>query len=240
MIKTILFFAYFWLSIIATIPVCALFLLARLLGLGQAGKETLGAMIRAWARTVLWAAGVRVDAAGLERLPKDRKLVFMANHQGDMDIVVMLACMPKATGFVAKSQAMWFPFVNLWILSIGSVFIDRGSVARGKDSIDRGVANIRKGWALTVFPEGTRSRGPGMLPFRNGSFKLATRAGATIVPVTIDNSWRVWEERQRIRPARVGFTVHDPIPTEGMDAQSRKALPERVRAAIASALPVRG
>jgi len=239
MLKTILFFTYFWLSLVLPIPVCAAFLLLRLVGLGPATRETLGSIIRGWARSIIRASGTTLKVSGLENVPRDRRVVFMSNHQGDMDIIVMLACMPRATGFMAKSQAMWMPFVNLWIIAIGSVFIDRGSIARGKESIDRGVANIGRGWALTVFPEGTRSRGPAMLPFRNGSFKLATRAGAVIVPVTMDGTWRIWEEHKRIRSARVRFTVHPPIPTEGLDAEARKALPARVRSAIEAGLPAR-
>ena len=73
-------------------------------------------------------------------------------------------------------------------------------------------------------------------PFKKGSFKLATLAGATIVPVTIDGSYKAWEESMRIRPADVRIVVHAPIRTEGMDPEERKALPEKVRDIVASAL----
>jgi len=76
-----------------------------------------------------------------------------------------------------------------------------------------------------------------MLPFRKGAFKLATRPGATIVPVTIDGAWKVWEAHKRIESADVRIVVHPPVPTAGLDAERRKDVPGLVEAAIASALP---
>ena len=75
-----------------------------------------------------------------------------------------------------------------------------------------------------------------MLPFKKGSFKLATLAGAVIVPVTIDGTYKAWEEHMRIRPADVRIVVHPPIRTEEMGLEERRALPDRVRDIIASAL----
>ncbi|TFG81202.1 MAG: 1-acyl-sn-glycerol-3-phosphate acyltransferase, partial [Spirochaetales bacterium] len=91
-----------------------------------------------------------------------------------------------------------------------------------------------------IYPEGTRSRGDVMGEFKRGAFKLATLSGVTIVPVTVDGSWHVWEEYKRIRPATVRVVMHPAIATLDLDTQARKALPARVRAIIASALPGAG
>lgn len=85
---------------------------------------------------------------------------------------------------------------------------------------------------MAIFPEGTRSRGPRLGTFHNGSFKLATKAEATILPVTIQGSYKVWEEFKRIKPARVALAIGKPIPTRGMSVEERKHLPERVRQSI--------
>jgi 1-acyl-sn-glycerol-3-phosphate acyltransferase len=89
---------------------------------------------------------------------------------------------------------------------------------------------------MIIFPEGTRSRGGRMGEFRRGSLKLATRAGATVVPITIDGTWRIWEERKRISPAEIAFVIHPPIATEGMGPEERRLLPDRIRSEIASGL----
>ena len=76
-----------------------------------------------------------------------------------------------------------------------------------------------------------------MLPFHKGAFKLATRSGATIVPVTVDGSWKVWEAHTRIESGDVRVVIHPPIRTAGLDAEQRKAVPSQVEATITSALP---
>lgn len=237
MLKSILVLSYFWLSAAVASPFALLYVLASALGLGRALRPALGVVTRAWSKSVLAAVGARTVVEGAENVPDDERLCFVANHQGDLDIVMMLAYMPRPVGFVAKKEAAWFPFINLWIAALGSAFIDRGSPRQGKRAIDRGVRSVERGNAMVIYPEGTRSRGPAMLPFKKGAFKLATRPGATIVPVTIDGAYKVWELHKRIESADVRIVVHPPIRTEGLDAEARKALPSLVEATIASALP---
>jgi 1-acyl-sn-glycerol-3-phosphate acyltransferase len=236
MVLSILVLSWFWISAAVASPIAVVFIVLDALGLGRLARPALGAVTRGWSRGLLWMMGVKTHVDGLENVPDEERLCFIANHQGDLDIIMMVAYMPRPVGFIAKSQAAWFPFVNLWGVALGSAFIVRNNPRRGKKAIDRGVRNIQRGHALAIYPEGTRSRGPAMLPFKNGSFKLATLAGATIVPVTIDGTYKAWEERMRISPADVRIVVHQPIRTSGMDAEARRALPERVRAVIASAL----
>ncbi len=237
MIRTILFFGFFWLSLLLAAPLSLPFMLAEVLGLKRFSRPFMGWLIGFWCKLILKAAGTRLSVEGGQHVPKAGPVVFYPNHQGNLDILLVLATIPRQFGFLAKKQAAYLPFLNLWMLAMGCVFIDRGNISQGIKAISRGTANVKDGRAMCVFPEGTRSRGPQMLPFRNGSFRLATRAGAAIVPVTIDGAYKVWEEYRRIRPAEVRVVIHQPIQTAGMDYEDRKALPERVRTVIARALP---
>lgn len=233
---TVLVLAWFWVSAALASPLALAYIALDLFGLGRPLTPVVGATVRLWARLVLGFIGVRMKVQGLENVPRDGRLCFVGNHQGDLDIVIMEAALPRPVGFIAKSQVAWFPFLNVWALALGSAFIVRNSPHRGRKAIVRGVESIRRGKAMAIYPEGTRSRGRAMLPFKKGSLKLATMAEATIVPVTIDGSFRVWEERHRIRPAAVTVRFHDPIPTAGLDADGRKSLSDRVRAAIEGGL----
>jgi 1-acyl-sn-glycerol-3-phosphate acyltransferase len=85
---------------------------------------------------------------------------------------------------------------------------------------------------MIIFPEGTRSKSDTMGTFKNGSIKLATRAEATIVPLTISGSWHAWEENLRIEPANIKFTIHEAVPTKGILADERKALGGRLNEII--------
>ncbi|MBU0929384.1 MAG: 1-acyl-sn-glycerol-3-phosphate acyltransferase [Spirochaetes bacterium] len=236
MLRTIAFYSWFWITLVLSTPLCVVFLALRGLGLGNATGACFARFLGAWARSCVAVSGSTIEATGLERIPAEKRLCFVANHQGDFDIISMLALLKRQVGFISKRAGLYVPIMNIWLGAMGSVFIDRKDVRKGLKSIDRGIRLIRKGQALAIFPEGTRSRSPAIGPFRNGSFRLPVRAGAVIVPVTIDGTWRIWEERRRIVPGRIAFTVHEPIPTEGLDAEQRKALPDRVRAIIAGAL----
>lgn len=238
MIRTILFFIYFWISVTVLTPLGLLMLILEWLHLRFISRPLIGLMVRLWGRSVVVLTGTKAMVRGLENIPKEKAVVFVSNHQGDMDFVMMLAYIPRVVGFIIKSQAAYLPFINIWIAALGSVFLNRDSLAKGKRSIEIGVKKIRSGCALCIYPEGTRSRGTTMGPFRNGSFKLATMSEATIVPITVNGSWLTWEENKKITPATIEFTVHPPIPTAGMSADDRRALPDRVRAVIQSALPL--
>ena len=231
MIRTVLFFLFFWASVIVSSPIAIVFWLLDSLGVRNV-RLVAGAFVRRWSRTILRALGVRAVVSGLGAIPKDERICYVANHQGDLDIVLILAYMPGCVGFITKSQAAWMPFLNLWIFAIGGVFINRRNIRSARGSIERGIRRIRSGAGMAIFPEGTRSRGPQMGPFRNGSFKLATRAEATIVPLAIQGTYKVWEERKKIVPSDVYLSVGEPIRTQGMSAEERKTLPELVRRRI--------
>ena len=238
MIRTIVFFSFFWTSLLLAAPLSLPFILAEALGFKQFPRKALGWLTGFWCRVVLKAMGTELTVSGVEHIPKAGPVVFYPNHQGDLDILLAVAVIPRQIGFIAKKQAAWLPLLNLWMLAMGCVFIDRGNISQGIKAIAKGTQRVRDGRAMCVFPEGTRSRGPQMLPFRNGAFRLAIRAEAAIVPVTIDGAYKVWEEHHQIRPATVRVVIHAPIQTAGLTLEQRKALPEKVRAVIASALPV--
>jgi len=232
MLRTILFFAWFWLSLLLTFPFLLLYFATLLFGRRALFRNALQALVRLWARSLVAVAGLRVTAEGLDLLPREGRVCIVANHQGNMDIVLALALIERPFGFVVKKEGLFVPFINLWVVALDSVFIDRGNIAEGRKSIARGIAKIGRGHAILVFPEGTRGRGGPVGEFRRGSFKLATRAEALVVPVSIRGTAAAWEERARIAPAEVSFIVHEPLPTAGLSAEERQSLPDRVRAVI--------
>jgi 1-acyl-sn-glycerol-3-phosphate acyltransferase len=117
------------------------------------------------------------------------------------------------------------------------VFIERKNIKKALSAIEKGVESLRGGNPMAIFPEGTRSRDGKMGEFKPGSIKLATRAEAVIVPVTLSGTGALYEETGLFRSGPVAMTIHPPIPTTGLSRDELKKLPERVRAVIASALP---
>jgi 1-acyl-sn-glycerol-3-phosphate acyltransferase len=184
---------------------------------------------RKWARMIIKAAGTRLEVTGLEHVPTDRPVVYIANHQSDFDIVMFLAYVPAPAGFVAKIELLKVPLLRTWIALLGSVFLDRKDIRQGAKTILEGIANLKNGHSMILFPEGTRSKSEEMLPFKAGSFKLATKPQVPIVPVSISGSFKVMEGNNYIvTPADVYMRFHPAVETEGLGPEELAALPERV------------
>jgi 1-acyl-sn-glycerol-3-phosphate acyltransferase len=147
-----------------------------------------------WARLFIAILGLRPAVSGRENIIKRGGLCFVANHSGVFDIVLILAYAGRPFGFIAKKELSFIPLLNIWILLLGGLFIDRKSAGRALKTIKKGVKHIEKGGSMLIFPEGTRSRGRGVLPFRQGAFKLALESAMPIIPVAISGSYEIFEK----------------------------------------------
>jgi 1-acyl-sn-glycerol-3-phosphate acyltransferase len=238
MVRTFLWFAFFWLVQLVSLPFLLAYFVLGFLGRKHAQAGLLEWITRAWARRMVGAAGGKVEVTGLENLPRGGGVLFVANHQGAFDIPILIGFVPVLKGFVSKKENFRLPIVSIWMKLLGCIVIDRGDLRQSVGAIARGVRDLQAGRSLVIFPEGTRSKSGNLQRFKDGSFKLATRSGATIVPVTIDGSYRLLEgNRGRIRPGRVILTIHPPIAAGERDGGDKAALAERVQWTIASALP---
>lgn len=238
MIRTAAWFVLFWLFQILSLPFLAAVLLLGALRLSSWRERLLDWIIHFWARRMIRQAGVRVDVSGLENLPRRGGRLFVANHQSAFDIPLVLGYIPGLRGFISKKENLWLPIVNGWMIALHCLFIDRRDVRQSARVIARGVELLASGHSLVVFPEGTRSRDGALRPFKSGSFKLATRSGAVIVPLTIAGTRQLFEAHGgRIRPGRARLHIHPPIATAGMGSGEREGLAARVQAIVAGGLP---
>jgi len=120
---------------------------------------------------------------------------------------------------------------------LGGLFIDRKNIRKAIKTINLGIKKLQEGKNMIIFPEGTRSKGRGLLPFRSGAIKLATNSLATIVPIAISGSYDVLEIDMRVHPAPVRIVFCPPIVTASMDPGERKhKLADNVQSIIEEAL----
>ena len=236
MTRNILFYTAMWVPIVLGSPVALIYIILVKLGLGRLLEGFIYFGSSNWAKMVLKTTGSTIKVEGLEKIPDEKGLCFVGNHQSAIDILIVLSVLPVTVGYIAKKQLLYYPFLNLWIVALRSAFIDRGNIKKALQSIEKGVEFIKKGNSMIIFPEGTRSKSDTMGTFKKGSIKLATRAGATIVPVTISGSWHAWEENLRIGPADIKFTVHEAVPTKGISPEERKALGNKLCEVIKGSL----
>jgi 1-acyl-sn-glycerol-3-phosphate acyltransferase len=162
---------------------------------------------------------------GKEHIPEEDTVCFVSNHQGIADILLISGNLPKVIGFIAKKELKKVPIVNIWMMVTHCIFIDRGNIKQAAEVIDKGAQYIRNGQPMVVFPEGTRSRGPHIGNFKRGSIKLALRSDSLIVPLTVNGTYKIFEEHKRIKPAPVVLVIHPPIDTKHLTAEERKDLP---------------
>jgi 1-acyl-sn-glycerol-3-phosphate acyltransferase len=236
-LKTIVAFGLTGLTLVIITPFGVLAFVLSLIGLKKHTDVFIYKIAQVWARILIKCIGCPTSVIGEKNIPKTGPLCFVSNHGSIFDIVLILAFAGRSVGFVAKKELAWVPFIDLWILLIGGLFIDRKNVRKAIKTIEHGVQLIKGGNAMIIFPEGTRSRGRGLLPFHAGSLKLATQSEATIVPVAISGSYEVFEKNYRVQayPVRIQFGM--PIITTDIPAADRRlVLSEHIRTMIGTML----
>ena len=206
----------------------------------EAGDETrvtelVNRHVPHWCSELLRRAGVSVQVEGRENIPKGVACVFVANHRSYYDIPLMLTQLDAPHALVSKIEVSRIPLVRGWMRLLHCVFVDRGDARQSIQCLSQATENVRAGYSVTIFPEGTRYKGAegGLGEFKGGAFRIATRAGAPLVPVVIHGSRAIMEDNGGwMKPAHVRIEILPPIETEGLDRQALKALPGRTEALI--------
>ncbi len=133
--------------------------------------------------------GLKVET----RLPPDAaqfgNAIYIANHQNNYDMVTASSIVQPPTVTVGKKSLLWIPFFGQLYWLTGNLLIDRNNRAKAHGTIAEVVKHIQKrNISVWMFPEGTRSRGRGLLPFKTGAFHAAIAAGVPIIPVCVSTT----------------------------------------------------
>jgi len=222
MFRTIFIFIYLFISVIFVTVIGIVVYLICFLGLWKLKPYIYYYIAKVWALSLIKLSGCKMTVTGRENIPKKGGLCFVSNHGSIFDIVLILAYAGRPLGFIAKKELMYLPCINIWISLLGGLYIDRKNLRKGLKTINKGISHIQAGGSMVVFPEGHRSRGQGLLPFRPGALKLATQACAPIVPVAIAGSYDVFEKSYRVCPGPVKVSFSAPIDTAGLPLTDRK------------------
>lgn len=191
-----------------------------------------------WCRALLRLAGVKVTVKGRENLPQG-PAVYVANHRSYYDIPLVLTCLDRPNGILAKAETKKIPLVNRWMDLLGCVYVERGDLRASVKALNDATAWVKAGNSFVIFPEGTRNKGEegSALEFKPGAFRVALKSGAPVVPVAISHSRDIMENNHMLmHPAQVQVTILPPISLEGMDKEAQRELPQQVRQRILEAL----
>ena len=183
-------------------------------------------------RLALWLSGVRVKQVDQSYATAHPTSVFVCNHVSNIDPPALFLTLPRIA-VILKKELSQIPLLGYVMKLGGFIYVDRQARNSRHEALSTGVATLRNGISLLIFPEGTRSRSGKMLPFRPGPFTMAIEAGAPIVPITVHGARELMPKGTLgLRPGAVTLVFHEPIETADMQAEDRAELMQRTRAVM--------
>ena len=134
---------------------------------------------------------IRQRYEGLENIPKDGPFILAGNHIHLYDPVVIMCSIKKDIHFLAKSSLFKFPQ--------GIIFNGMGLIKVYRDGKDRNayedaIKYLKDGKIIGIYPEGTRERGRGLLPFKTGAVRMSLEANCNIIPFVITGRYRAFRK----------------------------------------------
>jgi 1-acyl-sn-glycerol-3-phosphate acyltransferase len=198
-------------------------------------KDTSSLAIVQWAfRVILFLSGAKIDYIGRENVPTDVPVLYIGNHRSDFDIPITYSQVPRPTGYVAKITIKKLRLISVWMKNLHCIFIYRENIKEGLKSILKSIDEIKNGVSICIFPEGTRNRtDEDMLPFKEGSFKIAAKTKCPIVPITINNSEAIFEKHfPWIKKAHVIVEYGEPIYVDKLSKDEQKSIAPYVQSII--------
>lgn len=137
---------------------------------------------------------VHIDVHGEENIPKENGFMFFPNNQGLYDVLAVVEACPKPFSVVAKKEVANVPFLKQVFACMKAYMIDREDVRQSMQVIINVTNEVKKGRNYLIFAEGTRSKnGNEVQTFKGGSFKAATKARCSIVPVALIDSFKPFD-----------------------------------------------
>lgn len=185
-------------------------------------------IIQAVFRYFIQVTGSHVTVIGKENLSKNQAVLYVANHRSYFDILVGYSSVLSLTGFIAKKEMEKIPLLAQWMLFVNCLFIDRANIREGLKTILEGIEKVKKGVSIWIFPEGTRSTSDdpaGLLPFKEGSLKIAEKSKCPIIPVAIMGTDAIFEKQfPRMKASEVTIIFGKPIMISELDSEHKKFL----------------
>ena len=137
---------------------------------------------------------LKIDAHGLENIPKENGFMFFPNHQGLFDVLAIIQVCPVPFSVVAKKELSDVPFLKQVFACMKAFSMDREDIKQSMQVILKVIKEVKQGRNYLIFAEGTRSKdGNHPQEFKSGSFKAATKSQCPIVPVALIDSYKAFD-----------------------------------------------
>lgn len=188
----------------------------------------------AWGfKFIIFFTGMKKIILGVENIPKDEAFLFVGNHRGFFEIPLVYSTVPVRLGFISKKEIKKVPFLSWWMMNMQCLFMDRKDIRAGLKTILQGIEQIKAGQSMYIAPEGTRNHGTELLPFKEGSFKLAEKSGCRIIPVAFSGTDDVFENHfPWIKKATVVIEYGKPVALSDLSEEQQKHIGAYMRDVI--------
>jgi len=186
-----------------------------------------------WSKSIVWAAGAKIELHGLDKIDFSKSYVFAGNHQSHIDVVSVFSILPLTVRYIAKKELFRIPLFGWAMAAAGTIKVDRSNREKAIKSIEQAGESIRNGVSVILFPEGTRSDDGEIHAFKKGAFVLATKSGVPVVPISISGTRRILEKHSlKLNPGTVKIVISDPIESSNYKLEEREEFANDVRNVI--------
>ena len=233
MIRTYFWYAAGWTFLILTYPMLWRVKYLDKLGRNEERNSLTHSITTLISRLLFSLTASTIKISGTENIPKEGPVLFVSNHQGHMDSVIIHAFIDKQKGFISIVEALNIPILSTWMKYMRCVFVDRNDARQALASINQAIDYLKQGHSMVVFPEGRLSDGEASDVFKKGWLKLATKSGVPIVPITIKDSYKVMSKNGRnVRSAAVECVISKPVLTANLKKEDEGKFIESLRTII--------
>ncbi|OUR94235.1 hypothetical protein A9Q84_17690 [Halobacteriovorax marinus] len=173
--------------------------------------------------------GIEVDLRNIDKLKDNHPGLYVSNHQHNIDVFISCHVLPDRTVSLGKKSLKWIPLFGQFYWLSGNVMIDRKNTRSAMGTMDEVRKAINENnTSIWMMPEGTRSHGRGVLPFKKGAFFTAIAAQVPISPICI-SSYDAGLDFGKWKSGKVIVDVLDPIPTKGLTKSDVRELCNKTR-----------
>lgn len=179
-----------------------------------------------WFNQLHKLVGLKLIQRGLERAPTPKNSVYISNHQSVYDFVTSPGMLRPRTVSLGKKELIWVPFFGQLYWITGNILINRQDKSKARDTIKQVAEAIhQRDLSVWAYPEGTRSKGRGLLPFKTGAFRMAIEAGVPITPMVVSTTHNKIDLNRRNNGVVITEML-EPIDTTQYNLNDARALAE--------------
>lgn len=224
--RTIITVLYIFLFLILGLPVLGIeWIISKF---NKAHADMIQLRIVQWGlKCVAFISGVKLTVIGEENVPRDEPVLYIGNHRSFFDVVVTYSRCPGLTGYIAKDGVNKVPIFRIWMKRLHCIFLKRDDMKEGLKVILKAIEYVKSGISICIFPEGTRNKDrdnpTSLLPFKEGSFKIASKTGCKIVPMALIGTADILENHfPWIHSTDIKLIYGEPIDVSDLDKDQQK------------------